>query len=75
MANENPVQYCDTCKVGVVSRVLQRLAFRQWTDRGYVSCSPLIPMDVCNHCGAKTWDDEAEQILEQAVQEEYKKLP
>lgn len=74
MANENH-QNCDICKIGNVSRVLQSIAFRQWTDKGYVSCRARVPMDVCDHCGARSLNEDAEQIIEQAVQDEYQKLP
>jgi hypothetical protein len=74
MADDNPVQHCDVCKVGIVTRVLQQIVFRQWTDKGYVVCRPIVRIDVCNHCGMKTWDH-GEQIIEQAVRDEYNKLP
>ena len=48
---------------------------RQWTDKGYISCRATIPMGICDHCGSKTWDDDAEAIIEEAVRQEYQKLP
>jgi hypothetical protein len=32
-------------------------------------------MGICDHCGSKTWDDDAEAIIEEAVRQEYQKLP
>jgi hypothetical protein len=75
MANGNQIQHCDSCKTGLVNRTLQQIAFHQWTDKGYVFCRAVVPMSVCNNCGAKSWDEEAEQIIERAVQDEYDKLP
>lgn len=53
----------------------QQIAFHQWTDKGYVACKATIPMLVCDHCGTKMWDDDGEEIIEQAVKEAYDKLP
>lgn len=51
----------------------RELAFRQWTDRGYVHCRVSIPMDVCTKCGFRSWDDTAESVVEDAVRREYDK--
>jgi hypothetical protein len=75
MDNANHDQHCDSCKIGIVDKRMQQIAFHQWTDKGYVFCRALVPMGVCNHCGAKTWDEEAEQIIERTVRDEYDKLP
>jgi hypothetical protein len=32
-------------------------------------------MDICDHCGLKTWDYDAEAIIEDAVLQEYERLP
>ena len=53
----------------------QQIAFHQWTDKGYVYCTATIPMPICDACGTKTWDEEAEAIIEQAVKDAYGKLP
>jgi hypothetical protein len=54
----------------------QQLAFRQWTDRGYVHCRAEIPIGLCDHCGSKHWNQEAEAIVVEVVRCEYeKKLP
>ena len=66
---------CEFCKIGRVIKSDQTISFRQWTDKGYISCRATIPMGVCDHCGAKIWDDEAEAVIEEAVRQEYKKLP
>ncbi len=53
----------------------QQIAFHQWTDKGYVACQATVPMLVCDVCGTKSWDDEGEAIIEQAVKDAYDKLP
>ena len=49
--------------------------FRQWTDRGYVHCRAEIPIGLCDHCGSKHWNQEAEAIVEEVARCEYEKLP
>ena len=68
-------QQCDFCKKGRVITRKQQLAFRQWTDRGYVHCRVEVPIGLCDQCGAKHWNQEAEAIVEEAVRREYAKLP
>ena len=31
-------------------------------------------MEICDHCGAKSWDHDAEAIIENAVRREYERL-
>ena len=68
-------QRCDFCKIGHVVESNQPIAFRQWTNKGYVSCRVTIPMIICETCGSKSWDEEAEATLNEAVRKEYDKLP
>lgn len=65
---------CDFCKRGRVVTRSERLTFHQWTDRGYIRCQVTIPIGVCDHCGAKTWDEAAEAIIEEAARREQDKL-
>lgn len=65
---------CDLCERGKVVKRNEKLSFHQWTNRGYVFCSVVIPLGTCEQCGAKTWDEAAEAIIEQAVRKEYDKL-
>jgi len=32
-------------------------------------------MDICDHCGLKAWDNDAEAIIDEAVQKEYERMP
>jgi hypothetical protein len=66
---------CDFCKIGKVARRKQQIAFRQWTDKGYVFCAAEVPVGVCDRCGSPHWSEDAETIIEQAVRKEYDKLP
>jgi hypothetical protein len=43
------------------------------TDRGYVHCRVEVPIGVCERCGVEQWSQEAEAIVEEAVQREYDK--
>ena len=47
-----------------------RIAFRQDTNLGYVSCLANVPIGVCNRCGCKNWNEDAEAITEDAVRRE-----
>ena len=75
MSDLDPAQQCDFCKNGSVIARKQQLAFRQWTDRGYVHCRTEIPIGLCDHCGSKHWNQEAEAIVEEVARCEYEKLP
>jgi hypothetical protein len=74
MSQPDDAQRCDFCKRGHVTRHNQQLAFRQWTDKGYVFCRTEVPVGICDRCGARHWSTEAEAIVEGAVQSEYGKL-
>jgi hypothetical protein len=52
----------------------EEISFFQWTDKGYLSCRTAIRVRICNRCGSKNWDDEAEAAIEEAVRREYNKL-
>jgi hypothetical protein len=66
--------HCDFCKSGHVTRHERPIAFRQLTDRGYVSCRVTIPLGVCDRCGSEHWTENAEAITEDAVRREYVRL-
>jgi hypothetical protein len=61
MSDLDPAQQCDFCKNGRVIARKQQLAFRQWTDRGYVHCRAEIPIGLCNHCGSKQTDGDPQR--------------
>ncbi len=74
MSDPDDAQRCDFCKRGHVTIHNQQIAFRQWTDKGYVFCDAKIPIGVCDHCGSKHWTEAAEAIIEDVVRREYDKL-
>jgi hypothetical protein len=71
MRSRRDVQRCVLCKVGNLIRSDQEIAFKQLTNKGYVFCRLTIPMDVCEYCGWKTSDADAEAIIAEAVRQEY----
>ena len=75
MSDLDDVHQCDFCKKGRVIWRKQQLAFRQWTDRGYVHCRAEVPIGLCDHCGSRHWNQEAESIVEDIVRREYETLP
>jgi len=75
MTERADAERCDFCEQGRVIRRTEELAFHQWTSRGYVFCKVKIPMGTCERCGAKSWDEAAEALIEDAVRQQYDKLP
>jgi hypothetical protein len=75
MSDSNDAQRCDFCRRGEVIRRNQQLAFRQWTDKGYVFCRAEVPVGICDRCGARHWNADAEAIVEDAVRRAYERLP
>ena len=69
------IEQCIFCKTGRISRKDQEIAFKQRTAKGYVFCRVRIPMDHCDQCGLKSWDCDAEAIIDDAVRREYGKIP
>ena len=67
-------QRCDFCKEDRVIMRNQKIAFRQRTDRGYIHCHAEILIGLCNFCGWRQWNQEAEGIIEKVVRREYDKL-
>jgi hypothetical protein len=75
MPKRNEAIVCSICNHGITVRTTQEMAFSQWTSKGYVSCRVTIPIAICPGCGARNWDEAAEAIIEEAVQQEVDKLP
>jgi hypothetical protein len=75
MPGGDETSICDICNRGTVVRTMQEMAFRQWTDKGYVRCRVTIPVATCTECGVRNWDEAAEAIIEEAVNREVDKLP
>jgi hypothetical protein len=56
-------------------RVTIDLTFHQMTDRGRVTCSVALPHCICPRCGYRVLDAGAEAMMEEAIRQEYDKLP
>jgi hypothetical protein len=67
-------EQCDFCKQGRVTTHKQQIAFREWTDSGYIHCRAEVPIGVCSHCKSFHWNQEADAITEEVVRREYEKL-
>lgn|GEM_PF-971732 len=75
MANSENGDTCFFCKKGKFVTRNEDIAFHQWTDRGYVFCRVKLSLGVCDHCGSRHWNEDAEAAIEEAIQREYNKLP
>jgi hypothetical protein len=75
MSDLDHTEPCDFCREGHVITRNRKIAFRQWTDRGYIHCHAEIPIGLCDFCGWKHWNQEAEAIINEVVRREYDKLP
>jgi hypothetical protein len=74
MSRTGNAEGCCVCKQGSVSRRTQELTFHQITDKGRLVCRVTIPMGICDHCDATSWDEAAEVQIEDAVRQEYERL-
>jgi hypothetical protein len=75
MVIESEPVFCDICKKGRVTKRMEAMAFRQWSDKGYVRCRVMILMGTCDSCGAKSLDPGSDKIFEEAFKQSYDKLP
>jgi hypothetical protein len=66
---------CPLCRQGNFFQREEEWRFLQWTDKGSVHCQVTIALAVCSQCGFKTWDEAAERRINEAVRQEYEKLP
>ena len=65
---------CHLCKKGRLRIATQDIAFRQWTDKGYVHCRVTAPVRICDQCGSRSWGEETEALIEEALRRDYEKL-
>jgi hypothetical protein len=65
---------CLFCGRGYVSERKEEIAFRQWSDKGYIRSRVAIPIAICDRCDARySLDPEIDKILDDAFQREYDK--
>jgi hypothetical protein len=74
MVSSHDERRCTFCKAGKTLRSDQTIAFRHFTDKGYIYCRATVPVDICNHCRSKSWDGVAEAIIADVVRREYEKI-
>jgi hypothetical protein len=74
MAAEDKSIICEYCKKGSVTKRTVEMAFRQWSDKGYIHCRVMILVGICDNCHANSLDPEADRLFDEAFQREYDKL-
>ena len=66
---------CEICRQGRLSWRLEEIAFRQWSEKGYIRCRVAMSVGTCDNCGAKSLPLDGDEIFDAAFQQQYKKLP
>jgi hypothetical protein len=62
---------CEFCRKGHVIQRLEDIAFRQWSDVGWISCQVAVSIGVCNVCNARTTLLGGDKVLDEVFQREY----
>jgi C4-type Zn-finger protein len=75
MSTDQDREQCPFCKKGRLIERPEKLAFHQWTDKGYVFCRVAVTIGVCDNCGLRNWNEKIEAVVDEAVRREYRKLP
>ena len=75
MTENNDAPVCDLCRKGRLTVKMEEVAFRQWSDKGYVRCRVTVAMAACDACGTKSLAGDSDAIFDAAFQCEYDKLP
>ena len=75
MATDNRFIVCDSCNKGQLIGSLKEVKFQQWSKKGYVHFHVMLTVRVCDSCGTQSFEPGAEQIMDEAFQREYDKLP
>ena len=68
-------EICELCRKGKIVKSAELMKFRQWSDKGYIRCSAMVMIGVCDSCNVRSLDASAEKILDEAFQREYNKQP
>ena len=74
MSNSRSLGVCPFCRRWWLVRNEERLAVQQSTDRGDIHCEVSVPIDSCSRCGARSWNEIADALVEQALQRRYEEL-
>ena len=75
MSEPDDAERCDFCKQGRVVTHKQLIAFRQWSDKGYIQCRVTVLVGTCDKCRVKSLEPGSDKILDEAFRREYDKLP
>src|SRR5262245_63013265 len=70
MARKEETTICEFCRKGHVIQRLENIAFRQWSDKGWISCQVAVSIGVCHVCNARILLG-CDKILDEAFQREY----
>jgi len=62
---------CDFCGHGRIVQRTEEISFRQWSDRGVVTCRAAVAVGICDHCGAGSLEPGADKIFDEAFRREY----
>jgi hypothetical protein len=74
LAPKEDAVLCEFCRRGKIQWRLEQIAFRQWSDKGYVHCQIELPMGICDKCGGRTLPPHAEKIFDGEFEGRYRKL-
>jgi hypothetical protein len=75
MSKDQDGEQCPFCKNGRFIGRTEKLAFHQWTDKGYVFCRIAVTIGICTLCGSRDWNEDTEALIDDTVRREYNKLP
>ena len=71
MAIQQKPPICTVCKEGHVTKRMEEIAFRQWSDLGFMCCRVAILIGTCDICDAKSLDPGSDKIFSDAFQQAY----
>lgn len=73
--SNNDIPICAICQKGLVTMNMEEMAFREWSNKGYVHCQVTILIGTCDNCQAKSLGPNSDPIFDAAFQREYDKRP
>jgi hypothetical protein len=57
-----------------VIRRVERMAFKQFSDKGYVHCQATIMVGTCDNCKMRFVNQGVDEIFDEAFQRAYEKM-
>ena len=66
---------CPVCRRGLFAKHVEDIDFHQWTDKGLMRCGATIRVRACGACGFRSWGEEAEAIMREALRRAYEASP